>query len=50
MDWLQGWLGQRKMCPYGYTILNRRDFGDLEYNPARHDVRYEFECRAEPAG
>jgi hypothetical protein len=45
MDWLSGWLVQRKMCPYGYDILKRRPFGMLEDNPARYDIRYEIKCK-----
>jgi hypothetical protein len=50
MEWLEGWLAQRKFCPQGYEIVTRREFGDLEYNPARHDIRYEFKCASEPTG
>ena len=48
MEWLEGWLELRKMCSEGFEILARRDFDMMEDNPARHDVRYEFKCRAGP--
>lgn len=50
MEWLEGWLELRKICPQGYEIVTRREFGDLENNPAHHDIRYEFTCRSEPTG
>ncbi|MAF83380.1 MAG: hypothetical protein QGH93_12510 [Gammaproteobacteria bacterium] len=49
MEWLSGWLEQRKMCPDGYEILKRRPFGMLENNPARYDIRYEVKCKILPA-
>ncbi len=49
MEWLSGWLEQRKMCPDGYQILKRRPFGVLENNPARYDIRYEVKCKIPPA-
>ena len=45
MEWLTGWLHQRKMCLDGYEILQRRSFDMLENNPARHDIRYEVKCK-----
>ncbi len=45
MEWLSGWLAQRKMCPDGYEILKRRPFEMLEHNPARYDIRYEVQCK-----
>ena len=48
MEWLEDWLEQRKICPEGYEIVTRRPFESLEYNPAHHDMRYEFTCRAQP--
>jgi len=49
MEWLTGWLAQRKMCLDGYEILKRRPFESLENNPARHDIRYEVQCKIPPA-
>ena len=46
MSWLASWLEVRKLCPDGYEILERRPFDSLEYNPARHDLRYEVRCKA----
>jgi len=48
MEWLTGWLNQRKMCLDGYEILKRRPFDMLENNPARHDIRYEVKCKIRP--
>lgn len=48
MEWLSGWLKQRKMCLDGYEILKRRPFEMLENNPARHDIRYEVKCKIRP--
>jgi len=48
MEWLSGWLAQRKMCPDGYEILKRRPFEMLENNPARYDIRYEVKCKIRP--
>lgn len=45
MEWLSGWLKQRKMCLDGYEIMQRRPFDMLENNPARHDIRYEVKCK-----
>jgi len=45
MEWLSGWLEQRKMCADGYEILKRRPFDMLENNPGRYDIRYEVKCK-----
>jgi hypothetical protein len=45
MEWLEGWLEQQKICgDKGYEIVTRRSFEMMEYNPAHHDIRYEFKC------
>lgn len=44
IEWLEEWIEQRKLCPSGYEILNRRAFDFMEDNPARHDLRYEVSC------
>ena len=50
MEWLEGWLEQRKMCgDNGYEIVTRRQFEMMEDNPAHHDIRYEFKCGSPPA-
>ena len=50
MEWLEGWLEQRKMCgDNGYEIITRRPFEMMEDNPAHHDIRYEFKCGSPPA-
>jgi hypothetical protein len=48
MKWLEDWLAQRKFCGNGYEIVARRRIDTLEYNPANHDVRYEFKCLSAP--
>jgi hypothetical protein len=50
MKWLEGWLEQRKMCANGYEIVSRHRIETLDYNPAHHDVRYEFKCVSAPPG
>ena len=49
MEWLEGWLEFRKMCPSGYEIVKRREFDYMENNPARRDLRYEVKCTVAPA-
>lgn len=50
MEWLEGWLEQRKLCgESGYEIVLRRPFEMMEDNPARYDIRYEFKCESPPA-
>lgn len=49
MGWLEGWLEQRTLCGNGYEIVTRRPIDTTEYNPAHHDVRYEFKCIPAPA-
>ena len=44
MEWLAVWFENKKYCPNGYTILERRPFEFLEHNPARHDLRYKVQC------
>jgi len=44
--WLQTWLLQRKLCPNGYEVLERRPFEFLEYNPEQLDLRYKVSCLA----
>jgi hypothetical protein len=44
MLWLEAWLSQRKLCPHGYEILEKRPFEFLEHNPARLDLRYKVSC------
>lgn len=50
MRWLESWLALRKVCAEGYEILERREFGFLEHNPARYDLRYKVRCSATPQG
>jgi hypothetical protein len=45
--WLQTWLLQRKLCPAGYEILERRPFEFQEHNPAQLDIRYKVRCVVE---
>lgn len=45
--WLQAWLVQRKLCPAGYEIAERRPFEFLEHNPERMDIRYKVRCLVE---
>ena len=44
MKWHTAWLDVRDMCPGGFEIVQRREFGFLEHNPARFDLRYEVKC------
>jgi hypothetical protein len=44
--WLDGWLKQRRLCPAGYEVLNRRPFDYLEDNPAGYQQRWEIRCVA----
>ena len=48
MQWLTAWLETRKACPNGYEILERREFGYSEHNPARYDLRYKVQCQVLP--
>ena len=45
MEWLEDWLEVRQMCANGYEILERREFGFLEHNPAQYDLRYKVQCK-----
>ena len=45
--WLQTWLLQRRLCPAGYEVIERRPFEFLEHNPARMDIRYKVRCVVE---
>ena len=44
MEWLESWLEVRKLCANGYEVLERREFGFLEHNPGRYDLRYKIQC------
>jgi hypothetical protein len=48
MEWLQGWLDARNVCAHGYVIIERREFGFLEHNPAHYDLRYKVQCDVAP--
>ncbi|MGI9292298.1 MAG: hypothetical protein ACR2QG_13625 [Gammaproteobacteria bacterium] len=48
MEWLEGWLEVRNICGNGYEIIERREFGYLEHNPARYDLRYKVQCKVMP--
>jgi hypothetical protein len=45
MEWLEDWLEVRKLCSNGYEIKDRREFGFLEHNPGRYDLRYKVQCQ-----
>jgi hypothetical protein len=45
MNWLEGWLSKANLCSSGYDIVLRREFGFLEDNPGRYDLRYEVQCK-----
>lgn len=42
--WLEAWLEQRRLCPAGYEVLDRRPFDYLEDNPAGYQQRWEVRC------
>ena len=42
--WLEAWLEQRRLCPAGYEVLDRRPFDYLEDNPAGYQQRWEIRC------
>ena len=42
--WLSDWLKLRKFCTGGHRISERRAIRDDEYNPQRHNLRYQIEC------
>ena len=44
LEWMGEWLELRKFCPDGHQVVERRAIKDEEYNPMRHDLRYEVEC------
>jgi hypothetical protein len=44
VTWLEAWLRQRRLCPAGYDIVNRRPFAYLEDNPAGYQQRWEIRC------
>lgn len=46
MQWLDGWLEQRRLCPGGYEILERRKHSRQDANPYGFDLRYELRCTA----
>jgi hypothetical protein len=48
MQWLSSWLEVRKACLNGYEIIERREFGFTEHNPARYDLRYKVQCKVLP--
>jgi len=48
MEWLEGWLRQRGLCPNGYEIRERRPYRREDANPYRYDLRYEVSCKAAP--
>jgi len=45
MEWVSAWLESRRLCPNGYSIIERRPFEFLEHNPADHDLRYKVRCK-----
>jgi hypothetical protein len=49
MEWLDEWMVQRQLCANGYEVLTRREFDYMEDNPARYDLRYEVQCKTDPA-
>ncbi len=48
--WLKDWLAQRRLCPDGYDVVERRPFDYLEDNPAGYDERWEIRCRVPVPG
>ncbi len=42
--WLEAWLAQRRLCPEGHEVVNRRPFAYLEDNPAGYQQRWEIRC------
>ncbi len=50
LQWLNDWLQLRQMCPDGHEVVKRREFGLLEDNPARRDLRYEVRCQPGTGG
>lgn len=50
IEWLEAWLKQRGSCPWGYTVVEQRPFGEFEHNPGRFDRRYKVQCNASETG
>lgn len=46
--WLEAWLKQRRLCPAGYKVIERRPFEYLEDNPAGYQQRWDIRCLAAP--
>lgn len=44
LGWLEAWLAQRRLCPDGHEVVNRRPFEYLEDNPAGYQQRWEIRC------
>lgn len=44
LGWLSDWLKLRKFCTGGHRVSERRAIRNDEYNPQRHDLRYQIEC------
>ncbi|MFK8028920.1 MAG: hypothetical protein AB8G18_01655 [Gammaproteobacteria bacterium] len=42
--WMNEWLELRKLCTSGHKVVERRAIRAEEYNPMRHDLRYQVEC------
>ena len=48
MAWLNEWMKKRQLWPHGIEVKDRREFDYMEDNPARHDLRYEVQCKPPP--
>ncbi len=44
MQWLDAWLVQRKLCPYGREVVSRELIGVGEPNFHDMDLRYRIRC------
>jgi hypothetical protein len=44
LAWLEAWLEQRRLCPSGHEVADRRPFDYLEDNPAGYQERWEIRC------
>ena len=48
MEWITVWLRNKKACPYGFEIVERRPIPKSEMNVYRYELRYWLKCKPQP--
>ncbi len=48
MEWIRVWLKNKKACPQGFEVVEKRPIPKSELNVYRYELRYWLKCKPAP--